>query len=244
VWIATVGQVWEIDPGSNHVVLTRDLQEAAGAIATGEGAVWITGLLTGLDQIDPVTGHLHRGVAGTRDAQGTWRHPGSILCSACLAHSDRGPVRFFFTGDHVRGAPPSVAAGLGSIWAVAFPPPVGTSVVWRIDPTSGSAKSIPVPFAPIGVAIGEDALWSVGTNGEVARIDGRGKVVQVITAAERGATQVAVGLHAVWILNPTLGTVTRIDPRTNEVVATIQVGEGTSAIATGQGSVWVTRTQR
>jgi streptogramin lyase len=158
-------------------------------------------------------------------------------------YSGGGALRFFFTGDHVRGAPPSVAAGLGSIWAIAYPPPTGTSVIWRIDPTSGSAKSIAVPFAPISVAVGENALWSVGTNGAVARLDGRGRIGQVIEATERGATQVTVGLHAVWILNPILGTVTRIDPQTNRVAATIEVGQGTTGIAVGEGSVWVTRTQ-
>jgi hypothetical protein len=91
------------------------------------------------------------------------------------------------------------------------------------------------------VTVGENAVWIVGTDGEVARIDPATDRVVKLTGTENGATQVAAGLDAVWVLNPRFGTVTRIDPGMNAVVATIDVGKGATSIAVGEGSVWVTR---
>jgi streptogramin lyase len=93
----------------------------------------------------------------------------------------------------------------------------------------------------VGVAVGENAVWAVGTNGEVARIDPETNEVAKLIGTGNGATRVVIGLGAVWLLNPTLGTVTRIDPETNAVVATIHVGKGATALAAGEGSVWITQ---
>jgi DNA-binding beta-propeller fold protein YncE len=94
------------------------------------------------------------------------------------------------------------------------------------------------------LAVGENAVWIVGTNGEVARIDPTTNRVVKLIGTENGTTQVAAGLDAVWVLNPRLGTVTRIDPATNAMVATIDVGKGATAIAAGRDSIWVTRCSR
>jgi streptogramin lyase len=84
-------------------------------------------------------------------------------------------------------------------------------------------------------------VWALGTDGEVARIDRTGRVTTLIQATGRGATRVAFGFDAVWVLNPMQGTLTRIDPAADEVVATIDIGKGATALAVGEGSVWVTR---
>jgi streptogramin lyase len=233
VWVNTVFRVWKIDPLSNDVVLMQDLGEPTGAVSAGEESVWVTGLLSGLDRIDPATGHLDRAFAGM------------ILCTSCLPRprSDGSFQRFGggWSGDHTRGAPPPVAAGLGSVWAVSAPPEAGRSPVWRIDPATGSSKPIRVPFAAAAVAVGENAVWTLGTDGEVARIDRTGRVTTVIQATGRGATRVVFGFDAVWVLNQMQGTLTRIDPVAGEVVATIDIGKGATALAVGEGSVWVTR---
>jgi len=49
----------------------------------------------------------------------------------------------------------TVAAGAGSVWATV---PSDRSV-WRIDPTTGHPTRIPLPYAPWGVAAGEDDVW-------------------------------------------------------------------------------------
>jgi YVTN family beta-propeller protein len=228
VWVNALNGVWKIDPLSNDAVLMEDLGEPSAAVAAGEGSVWVTLLLSGLGKVDPASGLLDRDFV-----------VGHILCSRCPPADHRGGPS---TGDHQRGAAPSVAAGLGSVWAVGSPAPgPEPSSVWRIDPSTGSSTPILVPFPLVGVAVGENAIWAVGRNGEVARVDPATNDVVKFIGTAIGATQVAVGLEAVWVLNPTLGTVTRIDPGTSGVVATIDVGKGTTALAVGEGSVWVTR---
>jgi streptogramin lyase len=229
VWVATIDELWEIDPRTNAVVLTHDLGDATGTVTTGEGSVWVTGLLFGLGKVDPATGLLDPHFVGP------------VLCTAC--HILPGQLRktsFFFSGDHQRGAPPSVAAGLGSVWAIVAPPPTGPSSLWRIDPLTGASKSITVPSALIGVTVGRDAVWAVGTNGEVVRVDPKTDEVTTTIVTGYGATKLAAGLDAIWVLNPARGMVVRIDPQTNTVVGTIAVGAGAKAIAVGLGSVWVT----
>jgi YVTN family beta-propeller protein len=233
VWVNTLNQVSKIDPVTNAVVLTKDLGEPSGGVASGEGSVWVTGLLGGLDRIDPATGHIDRAFAGM------------ILCTSCSPRlSSDGtsyqPFRGGWSGDHTRGAPPPVAAGLRSVWAVSAPPQDGRSPVWRIDPATGSSSAIRVPFAPAAVTVGENAVWAVGTDGEMARIDRTGRITTVFQATGRGAAQLAFGFDAVWVLNPIQGTLTRIDPATYDVVATIHVNGGASDIAAGGGWVWVT----
>jgi DNA-binding beta-propeller fold protein YncE len=231
VWVATTDQVWEIDPQTNDVIGMHDVGETTGAVAAGEGSVWVTGVLSGLGRLDAITGRRDRGF-----------DVGMILCSGCI--SVRGGKRAVggpWSGDHQRGASQSVAAGLGSVWAVGAPPPSGPSSVWRIDPSTGSSIPIRAEFPLVGVAVGEGVVWAVGANGVVARIDPETNEVVKLIGTKNGATEVAVGLSAIWVLNPMVGTVTRIDPGSSAVVATIGVGKGTTALAVGEGSVWVMR---
>jgi streptogramin lyase len=230
VWVTTVFRVSKIDPLSNDVVLMQDLGEPTGAVTSGEGSVWVTGLFFGLGRVDPATGLLDSNF-----------FVGEILCSVCGQADVLRHANAPWSGDHRRGAAPSIAAGLGSIWAVGAPPPSGPSAVWRIDPSTGSSTPIRVPFGAISVAVGKNVVWAVGTNGEVVRIDPRAKRVVKRIETGNGATEVVAGLGAVWVLNPTLGTLTRIDPGTNAAVATIAVGRTATALAVGEGSVWVTR---
>lgn len=209
VWVITFNQVWEVDPLSNNVVRTSNLGEPTGAVATGEGAVWVTQFARIL-RVDPTTG---------------------------LADED-----FVHANLLLSGAPPSIAAGLGGVWEVNTVTASANKVPpYRIDPSTGSVMFVPVPFVSAGVAVGENEVWIIGIDGEVARIDPATSRVVKLIGTQNGATQVAAGLGGVWVLNPRVGTVTRIDPGTNAVVATIDVGKGATAIAAGEGSIWVTR---
>jgi YVTN family beta-propeller protein len=225
VWVNTIDQVWKIDPRSNRVVLMGDLGEPSGAIATGEGSVWVTSNFFGLGKVDPGTGRLDPGFVGP-------------IMSPQQHRARTGQPG---TDEHYRRAPPSVGAGLGWVWAIWSPPPTGGSPVWRVDAATGSSTRIPMPFGPIGLAVGPNAVWAVGRNGGVAKIDPETSEVVAFIGTGNGVTQVAAGLGAVWVLNPSLGTVTRIEPGTDAVVATIDVGKGATALAAGEGSVWVTR---
>ena len=56
----------------------------------------------------------------------------------------------------------------------------------------------------------------------------------------RGASGIAAGEGALWVVNTLDGTVSRVDPVRRRVVATIDVGGLPRGIAVGGGAVWVT----
>ena len=79
---------------------------------------------------------------------------------------------------------------------------------------------------------------SNGNDGSLSELDAvTGRVVR--TVALGGATDVAVGLGAVWVSDAANGRVLRINPQTDQVTDAINVGTGPSAIALGDGSGWV-----
>jgi SARP family transcriptional regulator, regulator of embCAB operon len=51
----------------------------------------------------------------------------------------------------------TLAAGAGSVWATV----PSDRAVWRIDPTTSHPTRIPLPYAPWGVAAGDDDIWVV-----------------------------------------------------------------------------------
>ena len=82
-------------------------------------------------------------------------------------------------------------------------------------------------------------MWVANSNdGTLSKLDAvTGRVVTTIALG--GATDVVVGLGAVWVSDAANGRVLRINPQTDEVTAAINVGTGPSAITLGHGSVWV-----
>jgi YVTN family beta-propeller protein len=94
-----------------------------------------------------------------------------------------------------------------------------------------------IPAGGDRIAFGEGAIWVLGGNNSVSRIDlDTNQVVATMMVGEfpRG---LAADYDAVWVTG--LG-ITRIDPLTNMVSATIPVGSssGLNGIAAGAGSVW------
>ena len=80
--------------------------------------------------------------------------------------------------------------------------------------------------------------WPTATTAPSAKLNAvTGRVVTTIALG--GATDVVVGLGAVWVSDAANGRVLRINPQTDEVTAAINVGTGPSAITLGHGSVWV-----
>jgi len=114
--------------------------------------------------------------------------------------------------------------------------------LWRIDPATGDvAATVPLPFAPKDVAVGEGAVWVTSQlDDTVARIDPETNAITAIVPVGRGAAGVAVGAGAVWVANAIDGTVSRVDPSTLGVVDTIDVGGSPDDVAVGADGVWVT----
>jgi branched-chain amino acid transport system substrate-binding protein len=134
-----------------------------------------------------------------------------------------------------------VAVGPGAVWVVgdAF-----GRTLWRLDPASDKvAATIPLPFVPGAVAVGEGAVWVTSLLGDtVSRIDpATNKIVRTIPVG-LGVSDVVAAAGAVWATSAGDRTVTRIDPKTNRVVGRTRLDAVPGNVAVGAGGVWVTTT--
>jgi hypothetical protein len=147
------------------------------------------------------------------------------------------------------------AAGYGAVWL----PSVATDTLRKFDARTGRHRwSVRVGHSPQAVAVGAGSVWvaSLGSwhkgrggvvvndgPGVVTRVDPQTGSVLARVAVARGATAVAVGAGAVWVLGGrgvrAADVLDRIDPRTNRVVAAIHVPHFPAAVAAGRRYVWV-----
>lgn len=137
-----------------------------------------------------------------------------------------------------------VTAGFGSVW-------VGSSLqgtLVRIDPaTNEKLATIALGTVPVGLAVGEGAVWAVGSAdlrsgplvGEafLLRIDPRTNTVSARLPLE-GAYGVAVGPGAIWVASAR-EHLWRVDPVRMQVTARIAIDRPHGVAATAD-AVWVT----
>lgn len=119
------------------------------------------------------------------------------------------------------------------------------------------AATIPVGFSPMGIVVGEGAVWAATgfpePAGRVVRIDpATNAVVATISLPATGFTWMAAGFGSVWVAIAEGGpqpsasdrlVVVRLDPHTNTIAATIRLGiapERPAPLAVGEGAVWAT----
>jgi serine/threonine-protein kinase len=143
-------------------------------------------------------------------------------------HDERGDS--YFSG---------IAVGAGGVWVLGDP---NDPMLWRIDPATGKlAATVPLPFAPTDVAVGDGAVWATSAlANKLARIDPSTNRVTGAIPAGKGAGAVAVGAGSVWVADQGGGTITRIDQRTLRVISTIKLNCGLPVdLAVADGVVWV-----
>lgn len=146
------------------------------------------------------------------------------------------------------GSPSGVVFDFGSLWVG-----IGDKgTVARIDPANGTVtKAITVGDpakllararnthgAPSAVASGFGAIWAVGADGRLARIDPATNDVSSFDIGVVGSA-LATGDGAVWIASYDDGAVVRFDPTTRTVSTTTTGLGGLFGVAVGSGSVWV-----
>ena len=136
-----------------------------------------------------------------------------------------------------------IAVGAGGVWVLGDP---NDRRLWRIDPaTARLAATIPLPFAPTDVAVGDGAVWVTSALADtLARIDPSTNHVTAAISAGQGAGAVAVGAGSVWVADQIGGTITRINPRPLRVISTIDLTCGCTSwypvdLAVADGAVWV-----
>ena len=154
----------------------------------------------------------------------------------------------------VGATPIDLEAGAGALWVEAGKPvgggqvagPIGTTVV-RVDQTTSTVRArVALPQAgPTDstesddqLAIEPDAVWVIGPDHAVSRIDPR---TDRVSTTIRGfpATAIASGDAGTWALAAD-GTVARIAQRGNRFVDRTRIGaSAVASIAVGAEAVWV-----
>jgi YVTN family beta-propeller protein len=248
VWVANsdLNRIYRIDPHRNTV------KELLGngdplALAFGGGSLWVSNRDDQtLSQVDPRTGailhtvslppgFLHGPIAAGPDA-------------VMLEESNFTLVRIdqrsrAVTTDPLHGG--SLAWGGGAFWSAESYP--NTSLL-KLDPATGrTIASLPISGVSsvsgvsfvFAVAFGAGAVWTIGWDGNLVRIDPDTTRETLKTTIGDSPTAIAVGEGAVWVADGYAGRVSRVDSRTGKVVATIEVGSHPSAVAVGEGGVWV-----
>jgi DNA-binding SARP family transcriptional activator/ABC-type branched-subunit amino acid transport system substrate-binding protein/DNA-binding beta-propeller fold protein YncE len=155
----------------------------------------------------------------------------------------------------IGATPTDLVVGAGAVWvgsggAVPRGQTAGlvATALARIDPGSRAPRAtIPLPAAgtavatnagPDHIAVTPRAVWAIGPDERVRRVDPR---VNRITATIAGvrARAIAADRSSVWILAGD-GAVTRIDARTNEVLSRGTVSASSVvSIAAGRDGAWI-----
>ena len=113
--------------------------------------------------------------------------------------------------EQVRDQLTAMAVGRTAVWLIGD---LGDRRLWRIDAKRPQiTRTIPLPFAPVDVAVGFGRVWVTGQiSNRLYELDpATGKIVKSI-AVGREPIGVAAGAGAVWVANATDGTVSKINP--------------------------------
>jgi DNA-binding beta-propeller fold protein YncE len=254
IWVADHREetVSRIDPESNRVAWRIRLGTFPADLAAGAGAVWVP-VLEGfrLARVDPGTNRetaswpgvytaattgsgsawaLHY-EGGTRDWGGNWQGHTVVRIDP---RTNRIAARIRLPRVLNDNA---IAFGEGAVWVLEARKAI------RIDPkTNRPVLRVRLPGDPIGVAVGEGAVWVSLDDGRVARIDpGRRRVTATIRTGTH-TEYLTVGAGAVWAGNVNdiaNSTLSEIDPETNDVVHTIPICDGPQGLVVAFGDVWV-----
>jgi YVTN family beta-propeller protein len=215
------------------------LPSRPGAVATGEGSVWVTlpdrGAVVEIDAesmsiVDTVSvGSNPVGIVVGADS--VWVANGGNSTVSRISPARNNEVVDTIP---VPGAPAAIALNDQGVWVADS---LGDAVT-PIDPeTDDVLASIPVGDQPVDMVDDGGELWVANAaSGSVSRVVG-GDQVQPVDVG-RGPQAVAVGAGVIWVANSLDGTVSRIDPDTNSTDAT-RVGEAPTDLAFGGGSLWV-----
>ncbi len=149
----------------------------------------------------------------------------------------------------VGARPASIVSARGHLWVANL----DEDTVSRVDPKAGRVvRTIPTGTAPDGLAQGHDAVWAIGGDGVILRIDPIfNKVVARIPTVAAGTllsvapatSGVATSADAVWTIAGGYLSTPRLfhhKPGTRQARPVIATGHGPTAIASGLGDLWVT----
>jgi YVTN family beta-propeller protein len=234
-----------IDPKTNKVVADVRVGTRPGAVAVGEGAVWVANLDDStLSRINPKTREVERvipmqGVSPSdiaAGADGVWVANGPHNAVVRVSPDANEVVDRIDTNECL-GFDASIAVGEGAVWFVC------AAGLARIDPASNDAVRLRyLGLVPRGIAVGLGAVWvSNGSQNTVSRINPQTRQVTGTLTVAGDPRALAVGQGAVWVTAFRDDQVSRLAARPGEPITTesIHVGDGPIDVAVGAGGVWV-----
>ena len=219
-WVATHGavSVYRIDPTTATAVhIDPDpghLADAGGPLVPGIGGPWYGPLLANSNvrhwvHIDAATNTAStpaslqealsklgdHGATGLAETTGGLWGAASDVGAVNVVEFDRKDGhelrRVSIPGSATPGrAPRLMVSAFGSLWETAD----GEQVMEQIDPASGTlVGAVALTVAPVGIAVGDNALYVSGSDASVARIDPKTDCVTAVQFLGGAATDPATG---------------------------------------------------
>ena len=240
-----------IDTGSNRVTAVVPVGDRPGAVVFGSGSLWVANLDDQtVSRIDPSTLRTVRTISVDAPPTGLAVADGAVWVLESNLDPDAFPsssnvavggidTEFNTPGPTVRigdvaPATSAIAADGDSVWVA----PTGGRLTLLNATTGTPTKSWDPNASPVGIAVGEGAVWLTDNEANnVVRVDPTGVVTPI--AVGDGPAGITVGDGAVWVVDSLDDRLVRIDPGTQSVTQTIPVGQSPTAVAYGAGSVWV-----
>jgi streptogramin lyase len=142
--------------------------------------------------------------------------------------------------------PEDLVAGLGALWTAnkgcvdPSNPCPGNGSVSRVDPATGTVKTIPLGKEPRYVTTGASSVWATSFFSDtLSRIDPVTGSVTNTVAGPKGPGGIAEAFGSVWVAGYENGEVWRYDPATLAVTAKITgVGPGIEDLKASADAIW------
>ena len=251
-----------IDAASNDVGVPVGVGTSPGAVAAGEGSVWVLNADDRtVSRIDPTTGQAAPPKAltgGTPEAiavgegslwvvTGTQRTSSQVRLAVSSAEVLKlDPVTAVeFPRSRVRLTQPAaraftgqsnirVAAGAGRVWVVN-----PSRTVSVIDPVHNSVIGTATDVDAGAIALDHGGAWVVDAGPAITRIDRRAVVRRRIAVPAISLSSLVVSDGAAWAVDPYGGVLYRVELEGRKVVTTVRVGQGAESVAAGPDAIWV-----
>jgi YVTN family beta-propeller protein len=231
-----------IDPQRNEIIGETPVGPQPGAMAVGEGSVWVAneGANT-VSRLDPNTHAVVDTIDVGKDPKGIVVGAGSVWVADSGA---RAVTRInVATGRVVEtipvgNGPAAVAFGGGAVWVAN----TADATITRIDTESGMpTATIGVGSLPWALAVDDTGLWVASQDGAtVSHLDPlSGAAIAAPIPVGARPSAIAMGGGSVWVANSGDGSISRIDPARDRVEDIIDVGgEPVQLLAEGT-TLWV-----
>jgi hypothetical protein len=251
------GSVVQLDPNGHTLdAIPAPLQNPKGQpyaitdsnhpLVVGQGGVWTLRQRRILFHVDPLTSTVRARIAldvptfarTINLAEGLdaiWAAHGQGLIRVRPATDEQEQVAPIPPGPLGLSAPADVGVGAGHVWVG-----TGTGNLLRLDPTTGSLRSVGGLDPIDAIAVGHGAVWTVDSfAGTITRYDVDTMREEDVIEIDGGIDYIVSGDVSVWALSRSIGSLTRIDVTAGEAAQLVQVGPDPTVIAAGLGAIWV-----